>query len=71
MGRETRDCPASKVMDHVAGTLYNVYLGVLQSYINTILIKGYALAIDCTARNLQVNIDIGTYRKINAYSCLI
>ncbi|KAF1798915.1 hypothetical protein V8B55DRAFT_1521237 [Mucor lusitanicus] len=32
MGRETRDCPASKVMDHVAG---------------------YALAIDCTARNLQ------------------
>ncbi|KAG0748946.1 hypothetical protein G6F57_010558 [Rhizopus arrhizus] len=33
MGKETRDCPASKVMDHVAG---------------------YALAIDCTARNLQV-----------------
>ncbi|KAI7900660.1 uncharacterized protein BX663DRAFT_439052 [Cokeromyces recurvatus] len=32
MGKETRDCPASKAMDHVAG---------------------YALAIDCTARNLQ------------------
>ncbi|KAI8876928.1 hypothetical protein K501DRAFT_231194 [Backusella circina FSU 941] len=33
MGKEARDCPASKAMDHVAG---------------------YALAIDCTARNLQM-----------------
>ncbi|KAI8377035.1 hypothetical protein EDC96DRAFT_494266 [Choanephora cucurbitarum] len=33
MGKETRDCPASQVMEHVAG---------------------YALAIDCTARNLQM-----------------
>lgn len=33
MGKETHDCPASNVMDHVAG---------------------YALAIDCTARNLQI-----------------
>ncbi|CAO3701012.1 unnamed protein product [Rhizopus stolonifer] len=33
MGKETRDCPASSVMNHVAG---------------------YALAIDCTARNLQI-----------------
>lgn len=59
IGKEARDCVESQAMEHIAGKA-DIYIFF---ELHLMCMLGYALAIDLTARNLQVRVPATSWRR--------